>query len=96
MAVHSFLFSMLVCIHSYNMAVSSNTLHMHLNEWFCLTYFYSSVNVFNLMKYLQKTIALGHFTSEDGNVILPQNVGIPLPSNTKLYPRRMEPSFTQV
>jgi len=53
-------------------------------------------SVLDLIKYLQKTISLGHFSPEDGNVILPQNVGIPLPSNTELYPRRMKPSFTQL
>jgi hypothetical protein len=63
---------------------------------FALHIFIPVFSVFNLIKYLQKTISLGHFTPEDGNVILPQNVGIPVPSNTELYPRRIEPPFTQL
>jgi hypothetical protein len=58
--------------------------------------FFPVFSVFDLMKYLQKTIPLGHFTTEDGNVILPRNVGIPLSSDLELYPRRMEPLFTQL
>jgi len=63
---------------------------------FTLHIFIPVFSVFDLMKYLQKTISFGHFIPEDGNVILHQNVGISLPSNTELYPRRMEPSFTHV
>jgi len=63
---------------------------------FTLHSFNPMLSVFDLIKYLQKTISLGHFTPEDGNVLLPQNAGIPLPSNIELYPRRMEPSFTQL
>jgi len=63
---------------------------------FTLHIFIPVFSVFDIMKYLQKTISLGHFTSEDGTVILPHNVRIPLPSITQLYPRRMEHSFIQL
>jgi hypothetical protein len=43
MAVQSFLFSIYACMHSYDIAVSSKTFHVHLNNWFHLTYLYYSV-----------------------------------------------------